>query len=214
MIFPFNSQYLGNEVSSQSTGQVSNAVLAGGPWGETDGSYQFSGNANSFIEIANNEGGPLDFETSITILAWVYWEGNAGPIVHYEVDGAGVQLWVNGQNQLTAQFVQRSGAKAKEIVFSGIQLNSWHYVGCSYNYATGEGKLWYDGKAVQAVILGVFKIRTQFSIRCGARVGDQKFYTGRIACLQFYGAPLDEEAVIQIKDLCKGMNAYLKLRKR
>ena len=187
-----------------SAGRVSGATLAVGPWGQADGSYQFSGTATSYVEIPNTQGQLLDFRRSVSILAWIYWEGKPGPIVNYHSNGFGVHLWATGQNQLFARFVKRNGDLSKPLTFSGLQMKSWQYVGCSYNYITGEAKLWLNSKAVIEVKLEIFEIQTQFDIRIGARLNDQRFFKGRIACVQFYPSALTGAEIAQVKDVCKG----------
>ena len=205
-IFPLNKQYQAQEMHNKvSAGIVAGLAFAAGPWGQAGTSYQFSGTGSSYIEIPNNVKKALDFEKSITILAWIYWEGKAGPIVNYEVNGFGVHFWVTGQNQLFARFNKRGGEKSKHLLFTGVQLNSWQYVGCSYNYNTGEAKLWYNGQAVVVMNMNIFKIRTQFPIRIGALVGDQRFFKGRIACIQFYLTALTAVEIAKVKDVCKGI---------
>ena len=70
-LYPLNSQYKIRELEDrQPRGTPVGVTLAPGPNGKTGGSYQFTGQAGSYIEFPNNGG--LDTERSITVLCWLY----------------------------------------------------------------------------------------------------------------------------------------------
>jgi len=66
-----NSQYGTRELANRQTrGTPGGVTLAAGPNGKTGGSFQFTGQASSYIEFPNNRG--LDTKRSITMLRWLY----------------------------------------------------------------------------------------------------------------------------------------------
>ena len=86
--FPLNAAYGTNEIkNSAAQGVPSGVSLAPGPDGKVNGSYEFSGTANSYIEFPNSEGGPLDVRQSMTMLCWVYHNGKDGPLFNCKTRG-------------------------------------------------------------------------------------------------------------------------------
>ena len=82
--FPLNSSYGIKEVNNRVTqGNHKNVRLAQGPDGKANGSYEFKGTWNSFIEFPNSRGGALNVRYSITMLCWLYYDGHNGPIFDY-----------------------------------------------------------------------------------------------------------------------------------
>jgi len=81
--------------------------------GTSNGAYEFSGKANSYVEIPKSKA--LDTKNSITMLANIYPTGNGGPIINYKTDGWGVHLWQFEGNELFVRFVHRNGVFHKPI---------------------------------------------------------------------------------------------------
>lgn len=87
--FPLNATYGTSEIKGRSPAGVPHDVnLAPGRYGEDDGSFEFHGTSNSYIEIPNRAGGTLDVRHSITILCWIYYEKHEG-------DYGGIFVYVN-----------------------------------------------------------------------------------------------------------------------
>ena len=81
--YPLNNHYKIRELENrQPQGNPVGVTLAAGPNGKAGGSYQFTGQANSYIEFPNNGG--LDTERSITMLCWLYPQSTDGPIFNYK----------------------------------------------------------------------------------------------------------------------------------
>ena len=79
-----------------------------------------------------------------------------------------------------------------------MQLNQWNQVGASYDNNTGVAQLWHDGKMVKSRNIGQIDLATQYPIRVGSRDGDDRYFQGKIACIQVYDKALTEQ---QIGDL-------------
>ena len=74
-------------------------------------------------------------------------------------------------------------------------------MGASYDQANGDAKLWVDGKVVQTLNIGAnLQLATQDSVRMGAKVGDGRYFKGRIAQMQVYNAALTQKQIKLIKD--------------
>ena len=83
-LYPLNATYTTQEINNrQPQGTSVGVSLAPGPDGKPGGSYQFTGNADSYIEFPNDGG--LDVKHSFTLLCWVYPESSEGPLFHYGV---------------------------------------------------------------------------------------------------------------------------------
>ena len=84
-LYPLNSKCGTRELDNfQPQGTPVGVSLAPGPDGKPGGSYQFTGNADSYIEFPNDGG--LDVKHSFTLLCWVYPESSEGPLFHYGTD--------------------------------------------------------------------------------------------------------------------------------
>ena len=184
-------------------GIPSGVSLAPGPYGKKDGSYEFFENANSFIEFPSSPGGALDVRYSMTILCWVYYDqkgGPSGPIFNYfQGDKWGVHLWVLDR-LLFARFVNRVFSLEPHTALHDSSLvGGWKFVGASYDYETGEIKLWVDGALKQAGNMGPHKeLGTQGSVRMGVRKQDTRFFKGRISQLQIYEKALSQQQILKL----------------
>lgn len=189
-IFPFSKTFRGRELRNRNPpGYASHVLFTPGPDGLPYGSYYFLGRPNSYVEIPNK--GTLDVRNCITILAWIYHEGNAGPIVNYKRNGWGVHLWMVNPRTLFVRYTQRLGRRfTHALAYRGVKPRTWQFVGTSYNRNTGVAKLYINGKTVSRRKIRKISLATNYEIRVGARQGDRRYFRGRIACLQFYSAAL------------------------
>ena len=208
-LFSFASAQLGiNLVTGSKIATSSNVTQTPGADGIEDGSLEFTGSQNSFIEIANGPRGELDTQHSMTILALVYPTGNAGPILSY--DEYGVQLcqeygYDGGKGDLVVSFNRRDLAQVPEVRSAVLNLNQWNYVGASYDYETGHATLWHDGKEVQTEFIGAkMQLATQFPVRIGSLNVEGFAFSGRIASLQIFPQALSVEQVIAAAEMKTG----------
>ena len=206
-LFPLNSKFGTRDLSSNqnAAGIPSNVELAPGPFGEPNGSYQFSGKLSSYIELPNSGG--LDARKSLTLLAWVFPENSDGPIFNYGTNYFGVHLWVAG-DRLFARFSSRAGVFAERLISNSWQRDTWYYVGTSYDYQSGVHKLWIDGKVFDRQAIGTMELRTEIAVRMGVLTGDGRFFKGRISCMQVYDHALTENEILSVRGICSERGLY------
>ena len=199
-MFPLNAACRTKEFNNRIIeGVPSGVTLAPGPDGLAGGSYEFYGTSNSYIEIPNSAGGPLDVRYSMTMLCWVYYNGQDGPLFNYRTSGAwAVHLWVvNGQ--LFVRFNTRDYSFTNHLLHTAL-TGGWKFVGASYDRKTGDAKLWVNEAVVQTLNIGAgLDLATQYSVRMGVKSGDGRFFKGRIAQMQVYDKALSEEQIQAIK---------------
>ena len=156
------------------------------------------GTWNSYIEFSNSAGGVLDVRYSITLLCWVYYDGQDGPLFNYKTSGDwGVHLWVT-DGKLFARFTKRDYSLTDALLNTTL-TGGWRCVGASYNNITGEAKLWVNGTFVQTLNIGVgLELATQDSVRMGAKTGDGRYFKGRITQMRVYDLALPGELIQEI----------------
>ena len=214
-LFPLNSTFGTKEIKNRvAQGVPTGVTLAPGPNGEADGSYEFSGTNNSYIEIPNSAGGPLDVRHSITMLCWVYHNGQDGPLFNYKTDGPwGVHLWVVA-GKLFVRFTKRDYSFTTALQHTAL-AGGWKFVGASYDRGTGNAKLWVNGAVVQTLNIGIgLDLATQDSIRMGAKIGDERHFKGRIAQMQVYNEALTQEQIQAIQKKTRVVGEYLTVKKK
>ena len=199
--YPLNRNYGAREIENRQTqGTTVGVSLAPGPNGKAAGSYQFTGQANSYIQFPNDGG--LDAKRSITMLCWLYPQNTDGPIFNYKTSGSwGVHMWVVS-GKLFARFTKRNYQFTQGLITSNsLVLNQWQYVGASYDHNTGVASLWLDGQQVVQTNIGAgLTLGTQDEVRMGAKGGDGRYFRGRIAAMQIYDVALSEEQVNAVKN--------------
>ena len=147
-LYPLNGRHGTSDIGPNKNppGIQSDVHLAPGPNGHPQGSYQFSGSFTSYIEIPNN--GSLDTRHSITVLAWVNRENEKGPIFHYLPTGWGFHFWLV---QTGVVFASSPNWAVWLLSPTPIPLNSWCYVGITYDFSSGIAKGWVNGQRVSEV---------------------------------------------------------------
>ena len=212
VLFPLNAKYQTRDIKNRTAPGIPSGVsLAPGPNGEEDGSYEFFGNANSFIEFPNSPGGALDVRYSMTILCWVYYDENGGPdgpIFNYNTGGRyGVHFWV--LNKLFyARFNDRAFLSLPFLHHTSL-AGGWKFVGASYDNETGEIKLWADGafKQTNNMKAGV-DLGTQGSVRMGVRKNGKRYFKGKISQLQIYNEALSQQQILKLATKPKGEKTF------
>lgn len=201
-LYPLNGQYRTRDIGPRQNpaGNLVGVKLATGYYGQPDGSYQFSGSAESYIEFPNNGG--LDAKYSLTVLAWIYPESVEGPVFSYKTNGKGVHLLIQKPYKLFGRFVTRGYQSPYAVESDKIRPRAWNYVGATYDNSTGTGRLWVDGKRVAELNVGIFELATQDAARMGAQTEGSQFYKGRVACLQIYDKALTSQQIEAVRDRC------------
>lgn len=187
-----------NEYLINSFGGIGHAA---GPDGRVNGATTFLGQQSSYIEFLNGDGGVLDVHHSITILCWVFDEGQEGPLFFYNGATAGqdgVLLGVS-DTQLYFKFRDRHYNEFPGIFQYTSLAGEWKFVGASYNGTTGESKLWIDGDAVQTAYLpdGI-DLATKDNVFIGVDNVRNLFFKGRITQMGLYNISLSRQQVRRI----------------
>lgn len=182
-------------------GKMGYVRYAPGPDKLPGGSYQFYGRPDSFIEFPNR--GKLDTRKSITILAWIYPEGSAGPIFNYMPNGWGVHLWMVSSNTLFVRYTRRQG-RTMTAPLSSRRMTSrkWQYIAATYDYITGIAKLYLDSKVIAQRRLGRMRLATNYPVRMGAKIGDRRYFRGRISCVMVFDSALNPNQIARRKKRC------------
>ncbi|XP_044181544.1 protein crumbs-like [Acropora millepora] len=211
ILFPLNAEYETRDIKNRTApGNSSGVNLAPGPYGEEYGSYEFFGNANSFIEFPNSPGGALDVRYSMTILCWVYYDekgGPDGPIFNYNTGGSyGVHIWVL-HRKFYAVFNNRIFSFSYKPLHDTFLAGGWKFVGASYDNETGEIKLWVDGALKETNNMGAgVELGTQRSVRMGVRKDDHRYFKGKISQLQIYNEALSQQQILKLATKPKDIN--------
>ena len=200
-MYPLDGAHGTKEINNRvGAGVASGVHTAPGPDGKPDGSYQFSGTANSYIEFPNN--GDLDVKNSMTMLCWLYPGGQGGPLFNYRVSASnGVHLRVM-YGKLFVHFKKRDYSWTQRMFHTPLKPeDGWKFVGASYDQANGDAKLWVDGIAVQTLNIGAnLQLATQDGVRMGAKINDSRYFKGKIAQMQVYNVALTQEQIKLLKD--------------
>jgi len=207
-MYPLNDQYATKEkYGRQPPGNPGNNVsLADGPDGQANGSYQFHGTEDGYIEFPNNAG-TLDARHSITMLCWVYISKSSNfssPLfIYYNKTNSDKFFGMAIRNaKLTSYF---KGIASLEVKSARLESNHWHYVGALYDHEKNEVSLWVNGTIVaqrkfandrpratgyRAVRMGaIFLKRWQKTLK----------FKGRITAMQVYNFSLTEQQIEVVK---------------
>lgn len=168
---------------------------ARGPDGRRDTSYQFFSRRNSYIRFPNR--GRLDAKYSITLLAWIYPEGE-GPIFRYGVDfsvssGRGLSMQIFPR---TSRTIRVRPLRARRV----IRYRKWQYAGVTYDQRTGDTRIYVNGRLVARKRLRRVLLRTNIPATMGA--GGGRYFRGRISCMQVYGRALTLRQILTRKRRC------------
>ncbi|XP_068708476.1 sushi, von Willebrand factor type A, EGF and pentraxin domain-containing protein 1-like [Montipora foliosa] len=195
--FPLNTSYRTKEINNRvPQGNPFNVVLAPGPDGRADGSYEFLGQSNSYIEFMNSPGGSLNVNFSMTVLCWLNYKGEDGPVFNYASKDHKMGVVLRVKNGKIAVHFRKRDYGGTKVLQSSIPTpkDTWTFVGASYNHSSGEAKFLVDGEEVESKNIGTgFELGTQDNARLGVRLGDEKFFRGKISQLKVYNVALSPE---------------------
>lgn len=214
-IYPLDEQYQGRDVSRNRnpTGRHVGVRTGPGPDGWPNTATEFFGNKNSYIEFPNT--GKLDTRNSITVLAWVLHFGRSGPIFNYNRGPRwGVHLWMTRPRQFFARFVKRNGRFTTPLVTHGgnVRYKAWNYIGATYDGNTGMATLWVNNRPVVRTNIGRIRLATNRPVRMGAKIGDRRYFRGRVSCVQVYSVALNRKQIMNAAKRCfKSKSALIQL---
>ena len=201
-VYPFDRRRGGRDISRSTnpSARIVGVKYGQGPDGRTDGSTVFFGRRTSYVEIPNT--GRLDARYSITILIWVYHDGNRGQIVNFNPNGFGLHLWMTGRRQLFVRFMHRNGRRTPPLRSNRFKYRAWNYVGATYDERSSVATLWVNSNPVATRRLGRVRLSTKYPIRLGAIRRSRSYFRGKLFCLQLYSVPLTKKQIFEAKRKC------------
>lgn len=202
-MYPLNRNTQGRDISfaRNPNGRLGRVRFAKGPDNLPGGSIEFFGRSNSYVEFPNR--GKLDTGRSITLLAWIYHTGRAGPIFNYMPNGWGVHFWMVTPSTLFARFTRRTGRRFTRAIYSrSVKPRKWQFVGATYNYRTGVARLFVNSRFVVSTPVGRIRLATNYPVRMGARIGDRRYFKGRVSCMQVYSQALNRNQILVRQRRC------------
>lgn len=139
----------------------------------------------------------------MTFLAWIYHEQTKGPIFYYAGPGYGVRFLLNEKGRFVARLCSSNLTLMESLTSAILEPKTWHFVGSSYNYVSGELILWINGSFhKKKSVSWPDELATQQSVIMGAIAGNTGQYRGRIACVQLYDRVLSEHEIEDAKQSC------------
>ena len=185
-----------------------NVTFAPGPFGNPNGSFFFSGDENSYVELKNT--GELDTRFSISVFAWVYLHNSSGPIykhVHYGFSLRVVHLTLG----VKVRFMDKKTSKDYLLYKTKVlDADAWNFIGTTYDYHTGFATIFVNNKTViQKVIKAEMEIATDSDVRIGAMSQKNSYLRGRISCLQLYYQALSLDQIMKVKTRCNEAGEFM-----
>ena len=185
-----------------------------GPDGRRDGSTQFYGRSNSYVEIPNT--GKLDARYSITVCIWVYHEGRRGIILNYNPNRRGFQLRMISPRVLQVIIVRRTKRTTITVQTGGriINYKAWSYIAVTFDERSQMLTIWVNSKPVVRRTIGKVQLETRKAIILGGQKGSREYFRGRLFCLQLYSVALNRKQIEETKKRCfrKGNVSLFDLR--
>ena len=169
-----------------------------GPYGNSNGSFFFSGINNSYVELKNT--GELDARFSMSVFAWVYLDNSGGQIFKY-----GCSMRVSQSTSgIEVGFLDRKTFKVSLLHTKNVLVdNSWNFIGTTYDYTTDIATVWVNNGTVMRKSIGAkMELATQTDVTVGASRNQEKHFRGRLSCLQFYDQALSVDQIVEAKARC------------
>ena len=180
-------------------------TFAPGPFGNPNGSFFFSGMNDSFVHLENN--GELDTRFSTSIFSWVYLQNSTGFIYKYETAYAFFTCSLKVFHQslgVRVTYMDRKTLKAYFLYKRNIlKLDKWNFIGTTYDYQTGIATIFVNNSVVTQRVLKVnMELSTASEVLIGGTNRWNRFFRGRISCLQVYNQALSIEQIVKVKTRC------------
>ena len=147
----------------------------------------------------------------MTFLAWIYHEQAEGPIFYYDDPAEnGIQFMLTDDGRFRARLRSSTFSYLKTLTTDFLEPKTWHFVGVSYNFVSGECILWINGSInAKKVIDWPSELATQQSVIMGARPEQAEKYKGRISCVQLYDRVLTEIEIDDAKHSCFTVGEFI-----
>ncbi|XP_015761391.1 PREDICTED: EGF and laminin G domain-containing protein-like isoform X3 [Acropora digitifera] len=189
--YPLTSATAANDSSlyENPPGVVKNAYPGLGVCGENGGSYSFTGSRShpSYIKLSKSEF--LDTRYSITIVAWVYPEGNDGEIVSYwQKSNYGLGIFLDN---LHPTFHLYSRDKTIKNIFTSktrLQLNTWNHVTGSHDRFSGNSTIYVNGTP-EFFSGSRLELQTEYDLWLGS------LFKGRLTHIVIFNTSLSKDQI-------------------
>ena len=106
--------------------------------------------------------------------------------------------------QFFARFVKRNGRFTTPLVTHGnnVRYKAWNYIGATYDGNTGMATLWVNNRPVVRTNIGRIRLATNRPVRMGAKIGDRRYFRGKVSCVQVYSVALNRKQIINAAKRC------------
>ena len=139
----------------------------------------------------------------MTFLTWIYHEQTEGLIFYYDGPKNGMRFMLTEDGRFRASLRSSNFSYLKTLTSGILEPKTWHFVGASYNYVSGECILWIKGSIyMRKVIDWPSELATQQSVIMGAIPGEASNYKGRISCVQLYDRVLTKLEIEEARESC------------
>jgi hypothetical protein len=118
-------------------------------------------------------------------------------------NGWGVHFWMTTPRTLFVRFTKRGSRRYTSAVSSKrIAPHKWQYVATTYNHKTGVAKLYLNSRVIAYRRIGRIKLATNYPVRMGAKIGDRRYFKGRVSCVHVYDVALNGNQIARRKRRC------------
>ena len=139
----------------------------------------------------------------MTFLAWIYHEQTGGPIFYYDGPKNDMRFILTEDGRFRASLRSSNFSYLKNVTSGVLEAKTWHFIGVSYNYVSGECILWINGSIYhKKEVFWPKELATQQSVFMGALPQQAEKYKGRISCIQLYDRALTELEIEEAKESC------------
>ena len=146
----------------------------------------------------------------MTFLAWIYHEQTEGPVFYYDGPENGIRFMLTEDGRFRVTLRSSTFSVLKKLTSGILEPKTWHFVGASYSYVSGECILWINGSIYKRnVIEWPSELATQQSVIMGAIPGEASNYKGRISCVQLYDRVLTEDEIEDAKQSCFTVGEFI-----
>ncbi|XP_070540433.1 polycystin-1-like protein 2 [Ptychodera flava] len=131
----------------------------------------------------------------------VYPTSSSGSIL----DGGnnhGCSIFQESSNTVTASVVSYSGNRYS-MSMTSLTSNDWNSLAISYDYDSGELRLWHDGELVDCLNIGQTELNTTDALYIGYNASAEgAAFQGYVTCLQVYDQALSQSEIQRAHSRC------------
>ncbi|XP_019623047.1 PREDICTED: uncharacterized protein LOC109469107 [Branchiostoma belcheri] len=206
-LWPLNREHGLQDISGN--GNHGNGVgvsFTSGVYGEREGAAMFTD--GSYVEFDLEV--MMKTENSMTILAFVYPTGTAGPVVQILTEGRGVRFGQRDSSALFMSLDKGDGTRLADLsARHALTLNSWNFIGATYSFSSGAVQLWHGGLQVASTVAGRAELAVGGTVRVGFTDEVGGSFHGKVACVHMYDVGLNQEQIERAESKCTGGNIAL-----